>query len=95
MDPPSHKDAALAFASRKCFHQSIRLPSVGSLRGNSLRVSFATTSNFDHGDERDGGSGGELQTILFCGGMGASRLMVYRLDALARRKGVRVVFIDR
>ncbi|THY13804.1 hypothetical protein D6D01_08267 [Aureobasidium pullulans] len=85
----SAKDDAIAFASQKCFHQSITIAPTSAHQ--KLRVSFATTSNFDDdGEDRNG-----LETILFCGGMGASRLLLYRVDALAKKEGVRVMFIDR
>ncbi|THV76831.1 hypothetical protein D6D29_08400 [Aureobasidium pullulans] len=84
----SAKDDAIAFASQKCFHRSI---TVGPTSAHQkLRVSFATTSGFDDDDGKNG-----LETILFCGGMGASRLLLYRIDALAKKEGVRVIFIDR
>ncbi|THV98063.1 hypothetical protein D6D26_06481, partial [Aureobasidium pullulans] len=78
----SAKDDAIAFASQKCFHQSITIGPTSAHQ--KLRVSFATTSGFD-----DEGKNG-LETILFCGGMGASRLLLYRFDALAKKEGVRV-----
>lgn len=83
----SAKDDAIAFASQKCFHQSITIGPTSAHQ--KLRVSFGTTSGFD-----DDGKNG-LETILFCGGMGASRLLLYRIDALAKKEGVRVIFIDR
>ncbi|KEQ78591.1 hypothetical protein M438DRAFT_350338 [Aureobasidium pullulans EXF-150] len=83
----SAKDDAIAFASQKCFHQSITIDPTSAHQ--KLRVSFATTSGFDDDGKND------LETILICGGMGASRLLLYRLDALAKKEGVRVIFIDR
>ncbi|THZ60110.1 hypothetical protein D6C85_09871 [Aureobasidium pullulans] len=83
----SAKDDAITFASQKCFHRSITIGPTSAHQ--KLRVSFATTSGFDD----DGKNGPE--TILFCGGMGASRLLLYRFDALAKKEGVRVIFIDR
>ncbi|THY02793.1 hypothetical protein D6D03_04835 [Aureobasidium pullulans] len=83
----SAKDDAIAFASQKCFHQSITIDPTSAHQ--KLRVSFATTSGFDDDGKND------LETILFCGGMGASRLLLYRFDALAKKEGVRVIFIDR
>jgi len=84
----SAKDDAIAFASQKCFHRSITIGPTSAHQ--KLRVSFATTSGFDDDDDKNG-----LETILFCGGMGASRLLLYRFDALAKKEGVRVIFIDR
>ncbi|THZ15475.1 hypothetical protein D6C89_09709 [Aureobasidium pullulans] len=84
----SAKDDAIAFASQKCFHRSITIGPTSAHQ--KLRVSFATTSGFDDDDGKNG-----LETILFCGGMGASRLLLYRFDALAKKEGVRVIFIDR
>ncbi|THY93835.1 hypothetical protein D6C92_05180 [Aureobasidium pullulans] len=83
----SAKDDAIAFASQKCFHRSITIDPTSAHQ--KLRVSFATTSGFDD-DDKNG-----LETILFCGGMGPSRLLLYRFDALAKKEGVRVIFIDR
>ncbi|THX24982.1 hypothetical protein D6D10_10013, partial [Aureobasidium pullulans] len=83
----SAKDDAIAFASQKCFHRSITIGPTSAHQ--KLRVSFATTSGFD-----DDGKNG-LETILFCGGMGASRLLLYGIDTLAKKEDVRVIFIDR
>lgn len=85
----SAKDDAITFASQKCFHRSITIGPTSAHQ--KLRVSFATTSGFDDDDDDKNG----LETILFCGGMGASRLLLYRIDALAKKEGVRVIFIDR
>lgn len=83
----SAKDDAIAFASQKCFHRSTTIGPTSAHQ--KLRVSFGTTSGFDDDGKND------LETILFCGGMGASRLLLYRFDALAKKEGVRVIFIDR
>lgn len=82
----SAKDDAIAFASQKRFHRSITIGPTSAHQ--KLRVSFGTTSGVD--DDKN-----DLETILFCGGMGASRLLLYRIDALAKKEGVRVIFIDR
>jgi predicted dienelactone hydrolase len=81
---PSPFDLATTFCSNIYFHQSIHLPA--STEHDRLRVTFATTTNFD--DQ-------QLPVVLFCHPMGAARYLIYMFEAVAKREGVRVLIIDR
>jgi hypothetical protein len=78
-------DLATTFCSDICFHQSIHLPA--SPEHDNLRVTFATTRNFDES--------AELPVVLFCHPMGAARYLIYMFEEVARIEGVRVLIIDR
>ena len=80
----STRDVALERVSAGHLHQSLWLPETQD--HPRLRVTFATTSNFD--DET-------LPAILFIPPMFGSRWFVLEMDKLARDSGVRVVFPDR
>ncbi|KAI5208028.1 hypothetical protein E4T38_03148 [Aureobasidium subglaciale] len=82
--PSSPFDAATAFSSQSCFHQSITLPATAD--HEALKVTYATTTNF---------SNEGLPTILFCHPMGAARYLIYEFEHLATTTGVRVLIIDR
>jgi hypothetical protein len=77
-------DLATTFCSNICFHQSIHLPA--SPEHDRLRVTFATTTNFD---------ASELPVVLFCHPMGAARYLIYMFEEVAKKEGVRVLIIDR
>jgi len=80
----SARDNALARVSAGHLHQCLWLPETQD--HPRLRVTFATTSNFD--DET-------LPVILFIPPMFGSRWIVLEMDKLARDSGVRVVFPER
>jgi hypothetical protein len=80
----SSRDTALATVSAGRLHQSLWLPETQN--HPRLRVTYATTSNFD--DE-------SLPAILFIPPMFGSRWFVLEMDKLARDCGVRVVLPDR
>jgi hypothetical protein len=80
----SARDNALARVSAGHLHQCLWLPETQD--HPRLRVTFATTSNFD--DEK-------LPAILFIPPMFGSRWLVLEADKVARDSGVRVVIPDR
>lgn len=80
-------DDAITYCSNRSFHQCIHLPATS--QHPRLRVTFATTTNFDNDAEE------ELPVILFCHPMGAARYMIYGFEHLAKKMGVRMVIIDR
>jgi len=80
----SARDNALARVSAGHLHHCLWLPETQD--HPRLRVTFATTSNFD--DER-------LPAILFIPPMFGSRWLVLEADKLARDSGVRVAIPDR
>lgn len=77
------QDQAIEFACAKRFHQSFRLPGTGKY--GSIRVTYAV--------------GGALEptspVLLWIGGMNGTRYQALDLDHLAKKAGLRVVFIDR
>jgi len=96
----SPSDYALTHAANRCFHQWTTYPSPDSKpagertqpgeRGRTqLKVSFATTSNFNDPGADD------LPTLFIHGPMVASRYFLAGYDYLARKMGVRVVLMDR
>jgi hypothetical protein len=85
--PPSEAsplDLATTFCSNIYFHQRIHLPA--SSEHEQLRVTFATTTNFDDP---------ELPVVLFCHPMGAARYLIYMFEEVAKKEGIRVLIIDR
>ena len=80
----SIRDDALARVSAGHLHQCLWLPETQD--HTRLRVTFATTSNFENES---------LPAILFIPPMFGSRWFVLEMDKLARDSGVRVVFPDR
>jgi hypothetical protein len=78
------RDTALARVSAGHLHQCLWLPETQD--HPRLRVSYATTSNFDDIT---------LPAILFIPPMFGSRWFVLEIDKLARDSSVRVVFPDR
>lgn len=80
----SARDNALARVSAGHLHQCLWLPETQN--HPRLRVTFATTSNFENES---------LPAILFIPPMFGSRWFVLEMDKLARDSGVRVVFPDR
>lgn len=82
--PAGAFDEATRRLAQKHLHQSFQLPETSSHA--SLRVTFATTSNFDQD---------ELPVILFIGPMFSSRYHLITFDKLAERSGVRVIYVDR
>jgi hypothetical protein len=80
----SARDNALARVSAGHLHQCLWLPETQD--HPRLRVTFATTTNFDNES---------LPAILFIPPMFGSRWFVLEMDKLARDSGVRVVFPDR
>ena len=96
----SPTDYALTHAANRCFHQWTTYPSPdsepagertqpGERRRTQLRVSFATTSNFNDPGADD------MPTLFIHGPMVASRYFLAGYDYLAREVGVRVVLMDR
>lgn len=83
-------DTAIELACNACFHRSLTLPATAS--HEALKVTFATTSNFERGD---GDGDDALPVMLFCGPMGGTRYMLMDIDHVANEAGVRIVFIDR
>jgi hypothetical protein len=83
-DTTSSRDTALATVSAGHLHRCLWLPE--SPTHPRLRVTYATTSNFN--DEK-------LPAILFIPPMFGSRWFVLEMDKLARDCGVRVVLPDR
>ncbi|KAI4725807.1 hypothetical protein E4T49_06410 [Aureobasidium sp. EXF-10728] len=81
---PSATDKAITFCSNTHFHRSLRIPATTSRP--TLRVTFATSTNF---------AAQELPVILFCHPMGCARYLIFRLEHLAVRVGVRIVVVDR
>ncbi|KEQ75219.1 hypothetical protein M436DRAFT_25653, partial [Aureobasidium namibiae CBS 147.97] len=77
-------DAATTFCSNINYHRSLQIPA--SLSHERLRVTYATTTNFE--DET-------LPVVLFCHPMGAARYLIFGFEELATKEGVRVVIIDR
>ncbi|CZT18468.1 uncharacterized protein RCC_04313 [Ramularia collo-cygni] len=67
-------------------HQSLRLHVPQTIAQESLRVTFATTSNFDQHD---------LPVILFLGPMFGTRYNASTFDRLARATKVRCICVDR
>jgi hypothetical protein len=80
----SSRDTALATVSAGHLHQCLWLPQTQD--HPRLRVTYATTSNFDNES---------LPAILFIPPMFGSRWFVLEMDKLARDCGVRVVLPDR
>jgi hypothetical protein len=81
---PSPRDRALKTLSAGHFHQCLWLPQTTD--HPRLRVTYATTGNFD--DE-------SLPTILFIGPLFNSRYLTLEIDKLARDCGVRVIVPER
>lgn len=83
----SPSDYALTLSANRCFHQWTTF--IAPDDGKQLKVSFSTTSNFDDdGAER-------LPTIFIHAPMVASRYFLVWYDYLARKKGVRLILMDR
>jgi hypothetical protein len=80
----SSRDTALATVSAGHLHQRLWLPETQN--HPRLRVTYATTSNFNDVS---------LPAILFIPPMFGSRWFVLEIDKLARDCGVRVVLPDR
>lgn len=80
----SPTDQAIQLLCAKNFHQSLWLPATSS--HPSLRVTFATSSNFANVN---------LPVVLFCGPMFGTRWLAVDCDHLATRKGVRLICVDR
>jgi len=84
----SPEDYAYTITSQRCFHQwTTYIDPAGS--GKQLKVSFGTTSNFDH----DGAD--RLPTIFILGPMVCSRYFLVSYDYLAVKMGVRLILMDR
>lgn len=75
---------AIRILAQRNFHQHIWLPE--STTHKKLRVTFATTSNFD--DQT-------LPAFLFVGPMFGSRYLAVVFDKLARETGIRGIAVDR
>jgi len=80
----STRDRALETLSAGHLHQSLWLPQ--TTEHPRLRVTYATTSNFDDVS---------LPAILFIGPLFNSRYLVLEIDKLARDCGVRVIIPER
>lgn len=87
----SPTDYALTHAANRCFHQWTTYSTPDSEPGErtQLKVSFATTSNFNDPGADD------MPTLFIHGPMVASRYFLAGYDYLARKVGVRVVLMDR
>ncbi|KAF7187423.1 hypothetical protein HII31_11312 [Pseudocercospora fuligena] len=77
-------DAAIKILAAQHLHQCLWLPR--SETHERLRVTFSTTSNFQHGS---------LPVVLFCGPMFGTRYLVLPFDKLAKESGVRMICVDR
>ncbi len=86
--PLSSTNYAVTHAANRCFHQWTTYPSPEG-EGTTLKVSFATTSNFNDPGADD------MPTLFIHGPMVASRYFLAGYDYLARKVGVRVVLMDR
>jgi len=80
----SARDNALARVSARHVHQCLWLPE--TQEHPRLRVTYATTSNFEDAS---------LPAVLFIPPMFGSRWFALEMDKLARDTGVRVVFPER
>ncbi len=82
----SPKERAIEFGCNASFHRSLTLPKTSKY--GPLRVTYATTTNFFAEDV-------DTVPVLWVGAMIASRYMVYDLNHIAEKSGVRFIFIDR
>lgn len=80
----SAEDQAIRMVCARDFHQSLWLPETAE--HSKLRVTFATTTNFDDVS---------LPAILFIGPMFSTRWNALHFDSLARKCDVRVICVDR
>lgn len=89
MAPPS-QNRPTAESTQNVFSEATRRLAQRHLHQSfwheSLRVTFATTSNFDQND---------LPVVLFAGPMFGNRYHLLTFDKLARTTGVRAIYPDR
>ncbi|USW47684.1 Putative alpha/Beta hydrolase [Septoria linicola] len=78
------KDRAIQLFAQSSFHQCFHVSATE--KHDRLRVTFATTTNFDQT---------ELPVVLFVGPMFGNRYFCLSFDKVARENGVRVICIDR
>lgn len=84
MTPISPEEQALPLLCSRHFHQVLWLPETES--HSKLRVTYATTTNFDDAS---------IPVVLFIGPMFGTRWLALHFDKLARDCGVRVICVDR
>jgi len=82
----SRADDLIAFWANRQYHRSL---TYDDPKHGKRRVTFATTRNFD--DE----GADSMPTVLMCGPMVCSRLMVFDMDHMVVEKKVRMIFVDR
>lgn len=75
---------AITMLANRCYHQCLWIPATE--KHGKLRVTFATSSNFDNDD---------LPVMLFVPPQFCSRYHIVEMDHLAQAAGVRLLGADR